>query len=336
MTQGYGRELDRDQLEAVVAACGVSAGEVLDFHKLDGGTYNTVYRIRCRDGAGLILKLAPGPAAPILRYENGILATRRCSTGRPPNGTYSCPTFSTSSSTTTIVGGDVLVLRECPGRAWIDHKGGNGEWRNLRTELGAQVARAHTITGAGFGYPSEALGPLSASWPEAFQRMVDAVLADADRFSVPLPRPAGEVSEIFAAQAPALAEVRTPVLVHFDLWDGNILVDRSPHGARLTAIIDAERAFWGDPVADFVSLALLDDIERDTAFLYGYRRAGGMVTLDSVTRRRLMMYRSYLDLIMLVEATPRQLSATHRLWLRQKVWPQLSTSLDALTAEPPP
>ena len=57
------------------------------------------------------------------------------------------------------------------------------------------------------------------------------------------------------------------MLVHFDLWDGNILVESDPAGHRIGALIDAERAFWGDPLAEFVSLALFGDIERDTAFL---------------------------------------------------------------------
>jgi aminoglycoside phosphotransferase (APT) family kinase protein len=106
--------------------------------------------------------------------------------------------------------------------------------------------------------------------------------------------------------------VTTPVLVHFDLWDGNILVESSSAGRRISALIDAERAFWGDPLAEFVSLALFADIEQDTAFLRGYRAAGGMVTFDFAARRRLSLYRAYLYLIMWVEAVPRQFSQKSR------------------------
>ena len=77
-----------------------------------------------------------------------------------------------------------------------------------------------------------------------------------------------------------------------------------PH--RIGALIDAERAFWGDPLAEFVSLALYGDIERGTAFLAGDRGAGGAVTFDIAARQRLSLYRAYLYLIMWVETAPRQ------------------------------
>ena len=71
---------------------------------------------------------------------------------------------------------------------------------------------------------------------------------------------------VLRAAAPALDEVTVPALVHFDLWPGNILVDRPADGpARIGGLIDGERMFWGDPLADLVSLALLDDIRRDEA-----------------------------------------------------------------------
>ena len=123
--------------------------------------------------------------------------------------------------------GGYLVMTECPGtpgRNWRPSPRG-AERDELRAALGGQVARLHTITGTGFGYPSESVGPLRDSWREAFLDMVHAVLADAETFAVTLPRPVADVLEWFDARAPALDEVTTPVLVHFDLWDGNILVE---------------------------------------------------------------------------------------------------------------
>jgi aminoglycoside phosphotransferase (APT) family kinase protein len=122
--------------------------------------------------------------------------------------------------------------------------------------------------------------------------------------------------------------VTTPVLVHFDLWDGNILVESSPAGRRVGALIDAERAFWGDPLAEFVSLALFADIEQDLAFLQGYRAAGGTAAFDRAARQRLSLYQAYLYLIMWVEAAPRQASRERLDWLHDRVFRPLAAALD--------
>ena len=160
--------------------------------------------------------------------------------------------------------------------------------------------------------------------------MLDAVLADAESFGATLPHPLGTIRNITAAHADALDEVTTPVLVHFDLWDGNILVDSCTGTPRISGLIDAERAFWGDPLADFVSLALLSDIRRDRAFLDGYRQAGGPVVLDVSSEVRLALYRSYLYLIMLAEMTPRTFTPAERRRREAMVIPALATELDIL------
>lgn len=331
MPAGYHRELDQEQLRAVLAAAGVPWDGVRDHHLVGGGTYNTVYRIR-RDGdTGVVVKLSPSRAAPILRYEQRIVATEAhfyelaggCAG-------VAVPTVLHHEVASDLVDGDYLVMTECPGDPWHGLRPPLDEADRpaLRTEVGRQVAALHTVTGPGFGYPAEAFAPLRTSWRRAFLDMIDAVLADAERFAVPLPRPTAEVRELFEARSAVLDAVTRPALVHFDLWDGNILVDRRGERARIGGLIDGERAFWGDPVADFVSLALFGDIERDEAFLAGYRAAGGQVTFNAETRLRLALYRGYLYLIMWVETVPRDFDQPHREWLRRQVVRPLARTLD--------
>jgi fructosamine-3-kinase len=294
------------RLTAALAAAGVDWDLVTGSRLLTGGTFNTVHQVSLTDGTRLVVKIPPGPETPLLRYERGILGTEALYyrlAGQCRDVTV--PTVIAVDSAEAA--GGYLVMTECPGTPWpqLTVPPGGVDRDELRAALGGQVARLHTITGPAFGYPAELVGPLRESWRVAFGDMVNAVLADAETFAVTLPRPIADIQGWFDARAAVLDEVTTPALVHFDLWDGNILVESGSAGHRISALIDGERAFWGDPLAEFVSLALYGDIERDSAFLDGYRGAGGTVTFDVAARQRLSLYQAYLYLIMWVETVPR-------------------------------
>ncbi len=287
--------------EEALAAAGIDPASVVASEEIGGGTYNTAIRLALAGGRRLVLKIAP--SAPGLSYEHDLLATeaeyyRRVS-GPLPSVVGAGPGF--------------LLMTELPGVPWSRLRD-----TGPRAELGAIVAGLHGVTGDGYGYPQ---APLRPTWPMAFTAMVDAVLADAVRYEVRLPRPAAEISHLVRRHEPLLELVTTPVLVHFDLWKGNILLD----GGRVSGIIDAERAFWGDPVAEFVSLTLFREPDRE--LLDGYREAAGPAQFAMPAWARLGLYRVYLDLIMLVEMTPRKdTDADRARFLRAR----LTEDLDAL------
>jgi aminoglycoside phosphotransferase (APT) family kinase protein len=307
----------REQARRVLAAAGIAPDHLAHLGPLGGGTYNAVHELRLTDGSRYVLKVAP--TAPGLRYENRLLVSEA-------EFCRAAATAGVAAPGVVAMDGQRLLTTLCPGLPW-DGSLTAAEQEELRTELGRQVARLHTVTGPGFGYPSLALGPLAADWRTAFTAMLDAVLADARHHGATLPRPADEVAAVLRTAYDALDEVTVPRLVHFDLWPGNILVERSAGRPRIGGLIDGERMFWGDPLADFVSLALLGDITKYEAFLTGYRAAGGHADFDTAARLRLALYRAYLYLIMLVETVPRGYGADRDQWLLETVAPELLTAL---------
>ncbi|GAA3836139.1 phosphotransferase family protein [Streptomyces phyllanthi] len=313
-----GQQRARHALEAA----GFPPDSLAGLRPLGGGTYNTVEELVLTDGGRLVLKTPPPPETPVLSYERRLL---------PGEAEFyrGAATAGVPAPQVVALADGHLLMTACPGTPWHLASPEGTDRKALRRELGGMVARLHRVTGPGFGYPSGTFGPLVPDWRTAFTTMYDAVLADARRYRAWLPRSVDEVARIAKTAYDALDEVTVPCLVHFDLWDGNILVERD--GApRIGGLIDGERMFWGDPLADFVSLALLGDIEQERDFLAGYQEGGGKGEFTSAERQRLALYRSYLYLIMLVETVPRAAGEEHVAWVREAVAPQLTAALDEL------
>ncbi|NGO74696.1 phosphotransferase [Streptomyces sp. YC504] len=317
-----------------LAAVSVTVDDVVECTPLTGGTYNALLRVVLRDGRRWIVKCPPsGDGASALAYEHDLLRAESVYY-RAAAGTPQVPV---PRLVHAALDGDppmvpCLVMTECPGSPWhqVDAQLEPSERTRLRGELGGIVARLHATTGDAFGYPALPFGPAAATWREAFTDMTRAVLDDAQRYDAQLPRPVADLRKVFASAAGVLDEVTRPALVHFDLWQGNLLIDGEPGARTISGVIDGERMFWGDPVAEFVSLSLFDDIERDTDFLTGYAQAGGQAEFTDSVRLRLNLYRCYLYLIMLVETVPRGYSREQRAWTWRHAGSSLTKAVGAV------
>ncbi|MFD0327947.1 phosphotransferase family protein [Streptacidiphilus monticola] len=303
------RRLDAAELDALLHRS-LGQGGLLE-QELTGGMFNSAYRARLADGRTVLVKVAPPADLPVLRYERGILGTE-ASVYRQLN---SLADAAVPTPRLLYAGEDHLVLSWLDGSPWDQVQPSQPE--PLRRELGRLAARINALPSPDgrFGYPAPEAGLRADDWPTAFGRMVAAVLADAERFGAELGAPAEEFSSLVSASRDRLAEVAQARLVHFDLWPGNVFHD----GARITGLIDHERAFYGDPAAELVSLEFGGDAGEGSEVAAGYREAGGTLEFTAGLAHRLCLYRVYLGLILVVESEPRGFRASspeHYAWAR--------------------
>jgi aminoglycoside phosphotransferase (APT) family kinase protein len=281
---------------------------ISDRVELTEGYYNLAYRIHLTDGRLVVLKVAPPPGMKLLTHEVDLMRTevdffrRALAVGAP------VPAIVHADLDRDLNGRDFLFLELLAGEslASADPRLSTSDRAAVRRELGAAIGRLHAVTGDGYGYPLRDSRTWQPTWREAFLGMVGDILDDAVRLGTELPMPPAAIGERFARRAHLLDAVQRPALVHFDLWDGNVFIRQSGDGWRLTGLIDGERALYGDPYAEFVSIALFRDIRQLPEILDGYAEATGepVVFTDEV-RLRIAMYRCYLYLIMVTEGPTR-------------------------------
>jgi aminoglycoside phosphotransferase (APT) family kinase protein len=305
------RILDAAQVGALVYVSFGAGVTVTECAELTGGGFAAVWRVRLDDDRQVVLKVAPPPAVGLLEYEQGLIAAeagyfrlvRSRVAGVP------VPEVLHYGTDDSVFDGEWLFTSLLPGTSLPEwqHEHPGADVAPVRRELGAAIARLHTVHGPRFGYSGQR--PHGSTWSAAFLAIVDSLLADAASWDVELPSSPQQVRELVISNADALDLVDRPTLVHFDLWDGNVLasVDASG-GTRLTGLVDGERYLFGDALMDFVSPVLFRRIEDEPEhpFLRGYADATGTrLTLDAPTRRRLALYRMHLYLLMTVEMPSR-------------------------------
>jgi hypothetical protein len=154
----------------------------------------------------------------------------------------------------------------------------------------------NSIRGEAFGRLD---GPGDPSWRAVFTGMVEDVLRDGERRAVELGFGYDAVRAALAEHAGSLEEVVEPCFVEWDLWPGNVLV----RDGKITAIIDHERAFYGDPLIEHGFLGTqLPAFGDPAAFMRGY----GREQLSPAEQTRARLYGLYLSLIMVIETVYRQ------------------------------
>jgi aminoglycoside phosphotransferase (APT) family kinase protein len=261
--------------------------------ELKDGWFNAAYSIRLADGRDVVLKIAPPPGAEVMRYEQNIMATE-VATMRlvRQNPAIPVPEISFFDTAHDLCDSDYFFMEKVAGdnlehvKASLDPEAQS----SIDRQIGAIVREINGFPGTYFGYDGNPQ-LRATSWKAAFLTIVEAVLEDGARKHVVYDYSYDELRAAVQKHAPALEEVTTPCLVHWDAWNPNFFVRDS----RVVGIIDFERALWAEPLmeAQFRSIAG-DGI---TNSMRGY----GKTSFTAAEEQRCHLYSLHLALVMHTE-----------------------------------
>ena len=279
--------------------------DITSVSELTEGMFNSAYVIRGTGilNDGIVLKIGPASGTELLTYEQGILRTEVEVYKLLEDKPIKTPKILASDDSHEDIPCDYFFMEYAEGVIWKNcaDRITPENRRQLMYELGKSNAAVHSVKGGWFGYIKEDQRFRFDTWGAAFSSMMSDILEDGKRRKDELPF--DEIRDAVKKYEDCLNEIRTPRLVDFDMWAGNVFVDDATF-SHITGIIDFERSFFGDPAADLVSaMMLFDDVEQEPDFQKGYSEiSGSPFVITDHDRIRMMLYRLYMSVILFVES----------------------------------
>ncbi|WP_239711587.1 aminoglycoside phosphotransferase family protein [Paenibacillus sp. 19GGS1-52] len=295
-----------EQQDHMVSTAFGSQVTIVQRMELTGGYFNAAYDLQLSNGRGVILKIAPAAEIEILSYEHNImLAEVEALKLIKAKGIVPVPQVIGYDTSRTIIPCDYFFMEKIIGQPYNEIKDELTveERAAIESELGRYNRIINEIRGERFGLFSVAPQAAASSWRDTFMYMFTSLLEDARRLGAEMPITVETIEASVATISHVLDEVTEPRLIHWDLWDGNVFV----RDGRIVALIDWERALWGDPLMEYY----FRYIENSEHFCRGYGR-----NFDSPNESaRKNLYDLYIDLIYFIECYSRKYdSVGHLQW----------------------
>ncbi|WP_028975287.1 phosphotransferase family protein [Spirochaeta cellobiosiphila] len=290
---------------------------ILNVKENTQGWFNALYDICLDNDQKVFLKIAPPDHIPVLRYEQQLLITEievlELLANYPD---IPSPKVLSIDFDREVIDSDYFIMESLPGESLSScHQSFDIETlKNIERQKGRINRSLNKITGTNFGMYGKQHKKYQ-TWGEAFLEMVDNILADAYDFKAKLIWPQTDIRELFIQHKSLFDQVKVPSLVHWDLHDGNVMVNAS---GQITGIIDCDRALWGDASIEYYFNQIYPSSD-DFYSGYGIDRPNSE---DFIIKRQL--YDLYLTLIFVTECESRKITdKDHRSWAKDCLSTQL-------------
>lgn len=276
--------LETEQITSLCRRAFGQAVEIESIEELAGGTFNSAYRIVLRDQSRVMLRVAP-PQTAQLAWEDAFLM--RSEHAMQP---YFAPVASLMPRTLLVDFTHQLIDRDYMFQTYIEGERWDDAWDELTpaendalwSQFGTLMRQIHDVQGQTFGLPRT--GFQFERWSEAVIDRMTRTLHAAKDLQLDI-IDFTQILAIIRAHPEQLDEIRIPRLLHGDLWLFNLLISHRAEGPSIVGVLDADRSWWGDPMADW-TMFILAQAEANPGHASFWQSYGQPAATRSATFRK--------------------------------------------------
>ncbi|MDR2091052.1 MAG: aminoglycoside phosphotransferase family protein [Clostridiales bacterium] len=236
---------------------------------LTAGEYNSVFSAAA-DGLEYVIKIAPQNNVPVLTYEKDLMRQETRFLTVMKEAEMRVPEIYFSDFSRKNFPTDYFIMEKLKGKnlAEASPSLSADDKQKIAKKLAETAAKLHTVKYSDlfksernqalktnsndetprFGYLQNGL---YSDWYSAIRSMTKNLIFDCEQKRKRIKK--GEKLLDCIEKHKKILQKVPSALVNFDLWNLNIFPERTKDGFEL-ALIDPERSFFGDPIADFVCL----------------------------------------------------------------------------------
>jgi len=220
--------------------------------EIKSGNFNTTYKIALESLDPIILRIAPNDALKIYLHETRLIKREYSVNQMLTSADKLVSKIIFADFTRKIINRDYTLQQFINGDIWdsqiinLSQQQNIDLWKQL-IKISENISKVGDIN---FGFPDPKLQ--FTSWKLALISILKNMIQDLDKYSMNIYGPK-ELLELIFKDKKYINEISKAKLVHGDLWPKNVLMKvKRNKEVSIVGLIDSERAFWGDPRAEWI------------------------------------------------------------------------------------
>jgi aminoglycoside phosphotransferase (APT) family kinase protein len=260
------KELTKAEIIKVVTNFYGNDTKIVDWLLLKGGVFNTTYLVKTNhDRSGMVLRVAPVNRHLLYDFEKSMMSAEPFFYQILQEQGIPTSEVMHYDNTYEVIDREYIIFKYIRGLPMNDRRVPQNAKPGLYQHLGEVIASLHAIKNKQYGWkrPNGEL-QMYATWGLFLQRFAQEIAHKAAHYALFSDAELHRFTDIFSDSV-MFDQIKPACMVHADLWEGNVLVRDIDGDWRVVALIDVDKAIFGDKDLEFAYPTVLND-----DFLKGY------------------------------------------------------------------